>query len=268
MTLVPFASHAVLFRAIERGDRAKLEEFLDAGMRVDQTAPEGLSLLMLATRSRKLGIMADLLARGAPVDQRNNDGETALMWAAMEKYPQGLEMLIEAGADIHAQAHDGMTALHWAVQAATDDEAHGCVIALVDAGVPVDTKNDQQAPILVDAAETRNWDLFGLLLGLGADINARGYCPFVDNDVSVLGHALIMHGLPTRDDQGEIIPDAPHDMRAVVERLLAAGAVDQEFHNGVLYSRLAEIRGMPDVAQHLKETSPLTQRPPALRLVR
>ena len=71
----------------------------------------GNTLLMLAARDGRTGIVKVLLAKGADVNAKNNDGATALLYAIDEGHTGTVRVLLAKGADINARTYNGFTAL-------------------------------------------------------------------------------------------------------------------------------------------------------------
>lgn len=99
------------FKAVRNGPQSLVSAFLDAGMAVDVTDPEGNTALLLAAESGQGYIVEELLRRGARADQIDLKGNTPLMMAARSGNVQALQALLEAGADTSPENEQGLSAL-------------------------------------------------------------------------------------------------------------------------------------------------------------
>ncbi|KAJ3119013.1 Glycerophosphocholine phosphodiesterase [Phlyctochytrium bullatum] len=164
----------------------------------------GMTLLDLATASRRTSAVALLLAKGAPVNRpwpvphrtsvkpplfsalENKDlhlirlllqygtdlashyeGYLPLHRAAMQDHPESLKLLLEFGADIDVCSWDGLTPLGNAARAGQSE----CVRVLVDAGANVDAGDRHQKTALVWACQFGCLDTVEFLIARGASVN-------------------------------------------------------------------------------------------------
>ncbi|MDT4935583.1 MAG: uncharacterized protein QOK11_3475 [Pseudonocardiales bacterium] len=81
------------------GSTAELVPYVDAGVPVDLTDPQGNTLLMLAAYHGHAATVRELAARGADVDRANDRGQTPLAGAVFKGEPDVLDALLDAGAD-------------------------------------------------------------------------------------------------------------------------------------------------------------------------
>lgn len=228
--------HTLLSLAIERGDKAVVEEVLqhqpdiDAKFTLeDQKEWTGLKF---AAAGGHLGMVELFLDRNAGVHAvTGNRSRTALHSAAEAGHPAVVDRLLLANADPNAADQSGNTALsraaaggHLAVidrlllanadigaanrwgHTALEDAADYGHLAVVDrlllVGADLDVAHQQQDTALGVAAAMGHLAVVDRLLLAGANINARAYRP----GLTVLSEAAINGHL------------------AVVERLLLAGA--------------------------------------------
>lgn len=132
-------------------------------------APNGSTLLMLATQQGDKACVRELLKAGADPDITTADnGETALMIAAMRGHADCIQLLLNAGASADAIAHQGLTALmHAAYRGHTQ-----CVYALLyKKARPNIAEFNHDITALSYAAERGHVECVKLLLLCGADIN-------------------------------------------------------------------------------------------------
>lgn len=280
-TISAFKSHRRLFQAIEEGHLELVQQFLDAGMCVDQADDEGLTLLMLATRDRRGDILTELLRRGASLEQTNAEGDNALAWAAMEGYADGVALLLQAGANPRAVNEDGYSALHWgALDAEQEDaqrETEKCAQLILDAGVPVDFRVNQGNTPFMESVETNSFAMARFFLAHGAQINALSTCAITGETADALQRQLLFHeslGWMTPDERTFIRDEkAEETCQRMIDFLLENGARNNALENGWRTSDLARRQGLEQVAARLEDpaASPAIEPPQkraALRLVR
>jgi hypothetical protein len=105
-------SLAALEQAIHGGDAPAVTRLLTAGADPNCRLKEGLTPLMLASRSGQLEIATLLFQAGARVDAATAQGHTALLFAALEGHLATVEFLLARGADARAEA-GGIPILGW-----------------------------------------------------------------------------------------------------------------------------------------------------------
>lgn len=117
---------APLYFAVKAMNRDFALRLIEKGASVDRVAKDGLTPLLLATRSFHdhfvspedyAAIVALLAAKTTAPDARDSLGMTPLMWAAASDVPAAVESLLGRPADLNARAKDGRTALMWAASA-------------------------------------------------------------------------------------------------------------------------------------------------------
>lgn len=95
----PKADPLELFRAAEKGDKAKATELLDAGVAVDVRNQFGNTALHYAAASNQPEIVKLLLDRGADVKAEDKDGRTAIEAARDKRHEDVIRLLVAAGAE-------------------------------------------------------------------------------------------------------------------------------------------------------------------------
>jgi ankyrin repeat protein len=167
-------THAALFAAIDRGDRARVEELVlgDAAC-LNARNERGDSALLAAAYLGRRDILDLLLEQGAEVGlfEASALGLEAAAAALLESAPEA----------IHAYSHDGWTALHLAAFFGH----RGVAALLLDRGADVNarsrnTRVARDNTPLHAAAANRRVDVAELLVARGADVNARdgsGFTP-------------------------------------------------------------------------------------------
>ena len=90
---------ARLFGGARSGNAAMLAAYVDAGVPVNLTNPNGDTLVMLAAYHGHDAAVAALIARGADVDRHNNRGQTPLAGAVFKNDTTIIGLLLSADAD-------------------------------------------------------------------------------------------------------------------------------------------------------------------------
>lgn len=84
------------------GSTAELAEFLDHGLPLNTTDPDGNTFLMLAAYHGQAGTVEMLVARGADVDRRNARDQAPVAGALFKGEKEVVRLLVAAGADLDA----------------------------------------------------------------------------------------------------------------------------------------------------------------------
>lgn len=87
-----------IFDTAREGRTAELVKYLDAGVPVDFTSPNGDTLLIVAAHQGHLETVQALLDRGADHSRVNKLGDTALDSALMQNHDDVARALLLAGA--------------------------------------------------------------------------------------------------------------------------------------------------------------------------
>jgi ankyrin len=192
----------LLHFAVEAGDLDAINTFLQDGVDVNSTAPDGYTALHLAALSGGIEtidvlLLADakqeavtktgmtalhlavtakshtainvLLTKKADVNAKTTDGDTALHLAVESGSIEAVDNLLQHGADVNAKTPDGYTPLHLAVMSG-DIETLNALLQQ-DAGMSAATKTGKTTPHL--AAEHENMDATNALSQHGVDVNAK-----------------------------------------------------------------------------------------------
>ena len=165
------ADDAPLFRAVKRGDLARVQALVDEGESADQVWPGDGSPLIVAARLGDEDMVQLLLDRGADVDLGVGGDGTPLIAAVQHGHHRVVELLLSHGAAIDAAGEGGDgNPLIAASLAGNPDLAR----YLVEHGATVDIHITDDDTPLINAAQQGHAEVVSLLLDLGADPNLTG----------------------------------------------------------------------------------------------
>ena len=167
--------------AVEKGDRAFVAKYLEAGGDPNVRNKYGDPALVWAAYRQDVYMVRSMLAAGADPSLHGSLGRTALHWASLGSRTEAVLALLDAGADVQANDDAGDTPLHLAAR-----EGHGNTIHLLTRGQSnLDGINhDGKTPLLLALAKGDRDAVVALIQG-GADPRAKG-----GNDISALDWAL------------------------------------------------------------------------------
>ena len=182
--------------AATSGNVQVIEALIKAGADANGVGAGGETMLMTAARTGNAAALKALLTAGAKVDARETRrGQTALMWAAAAGNVDGMKVLIESGADVKAKSNEvdfkltsrrgegqtggptggfsqaaqiQFTPLAFAVRGGSI----GAVTLLLDSGASANEKLPDGLNMVILAIINAHWELAGLLVDRGADVNA------------------------------------------------------------------------------------------------
>jgi len=157
-----------LLDAIAARDPAAVRAALEAGADPNATGEFGRTPLHLAVRESDEATVL-LLASGANPNVADGDGRTPLHLANSDT----AALLLKHKANFLALDRQGTSALH----TAAESDAAMCRL-LIEAGLPVDARNNSGLSPLHFAALEGNRNTAEFLLSKGADVNARTLAPF------------------------------------------------------------------------------------------
>lgn len=170
--------------AVIASDEARVDHLLARGADIDAPDNQGAPPLVTAAKGRDTRMLDFLLDRGADIEVTDRDDFTALHQAILRNHAPSVTALIARGAD--PEALHGPAQLP-AIVLAIDMDMHWAAMALIDAGVPVDTRFSEHGltPLMLVATraeqKSRNARVTGgpslveigtALIDKGADVNA------------------------------------------------------------------------------------------------
>jgi hypothetical protein len=164
----PSSAQARLLKAINNRDVEGAKAALDAGADPN-LAGEFLRTPLHEAASESSAILALLLARGAQPNVIDSDGRTPLHRASSDS----ARLLLDYKADFLILDKSGNTALH----TAAEENGATCQL-LVEAGLPVDARNNAGLTPLHFASLQAQQGAAEYLLSRGADINAKTLGPY------------------------------------------------------------------------------------------
>lgn len=256
--------HTLLSLAIERGDRAVVEEVLQQQPNIDDFFTledhEHWRGLRFAAAGGHLGMVELFLGRNADVDAvSGRRNRTALFSAAAAGHPAVVDRLLLANADPNATDRYKDTALNIA--------AKGGHLAVVDhlllANADPNATNQSGNTALNIAAKGGHLAVVDRLLLAGADFNRagdRGATALVraasNGDLAIVERLLLAGvDIGKADHRGEtaLHKAAAGSPLAIVDRLLLAGAdVDKVNSDGMTALRTAVQYNCPNIIERVK----------------
>lgn len=194
-----------LYTALRAGDLARVEALISGGIDINATAGDEQTPLLTSLNARQFGATKLLIELGADVNLPNRIGQTPMHMAAAHNEPSLVELLGAKGADVKAKDQAGRGPMHYAAmnnstkvidpllllgetfcgksELPSDSPLHLAAIQ-GDSVIEFVTKSLRrgahhgikgstgQTP-LHDAARRGQNRMCALLVGSGADVNAR-----------------------------------------------------------------------------------------------
>jgi len=179
-----------LFAAAQQGDLDKIEALLREGVDTDKSNPAGVTALHVAAGAGQKEVCAFLLDKGANINAQAWGNQTPLHWAVQAGRKDIVTLLIEKGADVDAKDAAGRMPIHYALAGKNADVTAFLIMQgkwkgtyeekelekvkwLLSQGMDVDAKGLNGNTLLHYAARTGYIHVAALLVGYGADVNAR-----------------------------------------------------------------------------------------------
>jgi ankyrin repeat protein len=221
--------------ACEVGSADIVGKLLDAGVAAGAVGPLGETALHTCARSGSLAASRLLVARGAPIEAREGwRGQTPLMWAAAQGHGDVVAMLLEAGGNPNARSTvvkwerqrtqeprdkwlppGGFAALHLAAREGRVES----VRVLLDGKAAIDEVDPDRQSALVLALMNGHFDVAGLLIDRGIDVNLKDKV-----GRTALWAAVDSHTVPSSNRPAPRETDDDLSSLDIVEKLLARGA--------------------------------------------
>lgn len=154
--------------AAQMDNPVQVKKLLGKGLSPNTVDPiSGESVLMIALREGADGVMRELIAdKGLKLEHTAPNGNTALMMAAFKRNKAAVLALLARGAVV---TRPGWTALHYA--AASGDAEITAI--LLERHAYIDAESPSQLTPLMIAAREGHGEVAQLLLGEGADARLR-----------------------------------------------------------------------------------------------
>lgn len=105
------AQDTSLHMAVVEGDRAAVQNIIEAGANVNGRMNGGWTALMVSVKYGRLDIMNDLIRANANVNATDSKGNTALILAVTARRVSAVRSLLAFRADVTIKNNDGMDAL-------------------------------------------------------------------------------------------------------------------------------------------------------------
>jgi ankyrin repeat protein len=90
-----------LFEAASAGNLQAFRKLIKGGAKVEETMPDGTTLLMTASQNGHDGIVKELIAAGVDVNLRQSESFTALIFATFLEHESIVKLLVASGADVN-----------------------------------------------------------------------------------------------------------------------------------------------------------------------
>jgi len=194
-----------LLHAARIGNLSELETLLKQGVSPDSRSKDiaGRSALIVAAIAGHVKIIKMLLESGATVDDKDNKGLSALSWAVIRGHTEVVTALLNKGADINTRDKGGVSPVLYAIGVrklsivnllvtnnadlevlsyknkmtplllAVENKDLESMKILIDNGVKVNGKNQDNFTPLMAAAEKGHFESVMMLLSVGSEIDER-----------------------------------------------------------------------------------------------
>ncbi len=171
--------HSQLIHAVKDNDLSKLRILLDSGENVNESEPDGSTILHWAVHNNYFDMAQLIINAGADVNTKNRYGVTALSLAVNNGSPEIVKSLLDAGAFPNTAMAQNETALMTAARVGVVETAS----LLIEAGANVNERESWRGQsALMWAAGEGNLAVLELLISSGADVYARsekGFTPLL-----------------------------------------------------------------------------------------
>lgn len=187
--------------AVAIGDVDGARRAIAAGADVDARSDLDAPLIFWAARSGSIELVDLLLSHGANADAVDEDGFTALHAAAYWSHAEIVGLLLKHGANANLRSTHGHTPLNKAMERlerddgddspfvpGSDARAVQTVSVLLNGGASASAPDGVGISPILRAARTGSVALVDVLIGAGADIEARGPDDVGPLYVAIMGH--------------------------------------------------------------------------------
>lgn len=165
-----------LFLAVEARRQPVVRLLLERGADPRRRDAQGIAPLAAAAFNGDRQLVEMLLAAGADPDPVDATGKSPIVYAAGRGFADIVARLLAAGVDPGRRYGHGLTALMWAAGHSNDVPTRDGIATaqlLLDAGAPIDARDDRGMTALLIAAERGHAEMIGFLLARGADPEVR-----------------------------------------------------------------------------------------------
>ena len=161
--------------AVEAGDLANVEKFLNEGVAADAQDGRGATALHIAAARGHFEIAKVLIGEGADVNFLIVEGGTPLMAACSQTRPNLVQLLLMKGAEVNKKGHNGRSPLSCVFRPSVTlvHEQIECIRLLASYGVDLNGRTTDGGTPLMDAVWFGNREGVEELLALGADAALR-----------------------------------------------------------------------------------------------
>lgn len=141
------------------------------GANINSTDESKNTLLIDAINIKSMDVVNFLLENQADVNLKNEDGYSPILIASFNKDKKLLELLISKGGNINIKENrDNKTALWITLENKRDYEFAKYLISI---GADINSVDNYNRTLLIDAVENKRLDLIKFLIENGADLNIK-----------------------------------------------------------------------------------------------
>jgi ankyrin repeat protein len=183
------AGATALYFAAEGSHILIAQRLIERGADVKLTGRSGISPIAAAAYAGNDIIFDALLAHGADERAPDDTGKPPIVYAVAGARFEIVKRLLARNIDVNARYRNDLTLLMWASgpdQGAPEAQAIEVVTYLLDAGAPIDDRDDRGRTALMIAAEGGHAEIANLLLARGANPSLKDKAGKRAADLTVL----------------------------------------------------------------------------------
>lgn len=161
-----------------------LQKYLDEGVDVNMTYPDGHTALMVASYKGHANIVSMLLDRGADVNAKTinetilgynhyRSGSTALVFAIKRGHTEVVQILLQNGADVNDRDDDSNTVIMSVIEERYLERRPDMMSILLENGAEVNAVRNDGTTALMGASSHGHTVVVPILLQNEADVNAK-----------------------------------------------------------------------------------------------